>query len=108
MNEINRLLAANMKKARNLLGYSQLKLAELCDLSPSYVGDIEIGKKFPSAETLWKLSTTLHLEPHQLLAGKANQSREWDKMRVLSVARAELRERVLKDIDSVINKLLQK
>ena len=106
MNEINRLLAANMKKARKLHGFSQLKLAELCGLSPSYVGDIEIGKKFPSAATFAKIAKALELKPNQLLTEK--DSPDWDKTEVLSEVRDELRRRMTKEIDSVISKKLRK
>jgi predicted transcriptional regulator len=37
-----------LKKSRNIEGVSQMKLAELRDTSPSYIGQIEMGKRFPS------------------------------------------------------------
>ena len=106
MNEINKLLATNMKKARKLLGFSQLKLAELCNLSPSYVGAIETGKKFPSAETFAKIANALKLKPNQLLTEKG--SPVWNKTQLLSEVRDELKQRVLNEIDSIINHRLRK
>ena len=43
MNKIQELLAVNMKKARQTLGYSQMKLAEICNLSTSFIAEIETG-----------------------------------------------------------------
>ena len=102
MNELNRLLAANIKKARNFLGYSQLKLAELCKLSPSYVGDIEIGKKYPSANTLQKIADILGLKPYQLFLDDADDPR-WDKLREFSAIRRVLKERLTEDVDTIID-----
>ena len=43
-----------------------MKLAEKCKVSPSYIGEIEIGRKFPSASTLQKISDALGIKPYQL------------------------------------------
>ena len=56
MTEIQRILLTNIKKYRSRRKYTQMKLAELCDVSPSYIGEIEIGRKYPSAKTLEKIA----------------------------------------------------
>ncbi|GHT95474.1 hypothetical protein FACS1894141_4140 [Spirochaetia bacterium] len=43
-----------------------MKLAELCDSSTSYIGQIEIGNKFPSIEMIEKMATALNVRPHLL------------------------------------------
>ena len=101
MNEINRLLSTNMKKARSLLGYSQLKLAELCGMSPSYIGDIEIGNKFPSAKTLQKIADNLKLKPHQLFQDESDNS-HWNKKKTLSEIRIQLKKRIAEDVEAII------
>ncbi len=60
------LIAANIKKGRQRMGSSQYKLAESCDLSPSYLAELEGGKKFPSIPTLLSISESLELQPYQL------------------------------------------
>ena len=47
MTIIQKALLRNMKEGRKVLGYSQMKLAELCGVSTSFIGEIEIGRKFP-------------------------------------------------------------
>lgn len=47
-----------------------MKLAELCKVSPSYIGEIEIGRKFPSANTLQIIADKLNLKPYQLFLEK--------------------------------------
>jgi transcriptional regulator with XRE-family HTH domain len=54
----------NLKKYRKIKGVSQMKLAELCDSSTSYIGQIEIGNKFPSMEMIEKMSLALQIRPY--------------------------------------------
>ncbi|MDR1902694.1 MAG: helix-turn-helix transcriptional regulator [Treponema sp.] len=56
----------NLKKYRKTRGVSQMKLAELCDTSTSYIGQIEIGNRFPSIEMIEKISKSLQIKPHLL------------------------------------------
>ncbi|GHV79077.1 hypothetical protein AGMMS49944_08680 [Spirochaetia bacterium] len=55
----------NLKKIRKSQGLSQMKLAEKCDTAASYIGEIEIGRKFPSIEMVEKIAGVLKVEPYQ-------------------------------------------
>ena len=52
---------------RSVRRYTQEQLAELCDLSPSYIGCIERGDRKMSLEVLVSLSRTLKVTPNMLL-----------------------------------------
>jgi len=67
MTELHRALSANLKVLRHRWGYSQAELAERGAVSVSYVGELEVGIKWPSAETLQRLAAALHVQPYQLL-----------------------------------------
>ena len=41
-----------------------MKLAEYCGTSASYIGEIEIGRKFPSMEMIEKIAKILRIEPY--------------------------------------------
>jgi len=41
-------------------------LAEKCGTSTSYIGQIEIGNRFPSLELIEKMAKTLKIRPHLL------------------------------------------
>ena len=41
-----------------------MKLAEHCNTATSYIGDIEIGRRFPSMEMIEKIANILRIEPH--------------------------------------------
>ncbi|MDR1453993.1 MAG: helix-turn-helix transcriptional regulator [Candidatus Margulisbacteria bacterium] len=54
----------NLKRIRAIAGLSQLKLAELCDVSGNYIGIIESGGRFPSVEMIEKLARVLKVQPY--------------------------------------------
>ena len=56
----------NLKKYRQKEELSQMKLAEYCNTSLGYIGEIEIGRKFPSTEMIEKIAAALRIEPHLL------------------------------------------
>jgi len=45
---LKQIFARNLKEFRKKEGLSRMKLAEFCDTATSYIGDIEIGRRFPS------------------------------------------------------------
>ena len=67
----NEALKKNIGQAirfyRRKKGISQYKLAELTELSPSYISEIETGKKTPSLETLLEIAKALDVDLWDLL-----------------------------------------
>jgi transcriptional regulator with XRE-family HTH domain len=58
-----------MKRYRVLLGITQAELAERAGISVGYVGEVEMGRKFPSPEKLEGIARALRLRPFRLLMG---------------------------------------
>jgi len=56
----------NLKKFRKIEGISQAKLATLCDTDLSYIGQIEMGKRFPSIKLIEKIAAVLDVEAYRL------------------------------------------
>ncbi|WP_163329431.1 helix-turn-helix domain-containing protein (plasmid) [Desulfurobacterium thermolithotrophum] len=56
---------AHLRKEK---GLTQEKLAELCNIDISYVGQIERGLKTPSLKVLFKISNALSLKLEELLS----------------------------------------
>ena len=50
------LLALNMKRLRAVVGISQMVLAQRVGCSTTLIGNIEIKKRFPSAENLDRIA----------------------------------------------------
>ncbi len=66
MYNIKKLLSKNLRFYRCKKNISQLKAAELTDLSPTYYNAIENSKYFPSAETLNVICEKFGIQPFQL------------------------------------------
>ena len=47
-----------------------MKLAEYCNTSPSYIGEIETGRKFPSTEMIEKIAEVLRIEAYHLFVDR--------------------------------------
>jgi len=56
------LLGIRIKELRKSRNFSQQKLAEIVGIGPKHLSRIEVGKSFPSLETLEKLAIALDLE----------------------------------------------
>jgi transcriptional regulator with XRE-family HTH domain len=107
MAKVQEILAENIKLARKRMGISQMRLAELCELSTGYIGDIELGKKFPSAENFERLSEALGLRPYQLIY----EAEDWvvyDKYDNISALKTELKEKLGVLLEETIRKHLGK
>jgi len=65
--DLRTILGSNVKKHRTIKGFSQAKLAEILDLSPNFISEIETGKRWLSSDTLVKLSEALNVEIYELL-----------------------------------------
>ncbi|MCL2190488.1 MAG: helix-turn-helix domain-containing protein [Treponema sp.] len=68
MADVRALLARNMKKYRQRLGLSQAALAERLNCSTTFVGNVEIGKRFPSSCNLDRIAKALDVKPAWLFA----------------------------------------
>ena len=66
--KLRHILATNIKNQRNLLGFSQAKLAELANISPSYLATIELERNFPSDTVLEQIAHALKIDPVELFS----------------------------------------
>jgi transcriptional regulator with XRE-family HTH domain len=64
--ELRQVFVVNMKKFRNREGLSQWALAERCDAAANYIGQIEMGRKFPSIQMVERIAKALRVEPYLL------------------------------------------
>ena len=64
---LRKILAANLKEHRRILGLSQEKLAEIAGLSWQTVNSIECHRTWVSDKTLESIADALQIESFQLL-----------------------------------------
>jgi transcriptional regulator with XRE-family HTH domain len=63
---LKQVFIGNMKKRRKQIGFTQEKLAELCNTDPCYIRQIEIGRRFPSVEYIERIAKALDIAPFRL------------------------------------------
>ena len=51
-----------------------MKLAEYCNTATSYIGDIEIGRRFPSMEMIEKVAAILKIEPYHFFKNQTGDA----------------------------------
>jgi transcriptional regulator with XRE-family HTH domain len=101
MTDVRILLARNMKRCREILGISQMKLAEKIGCSPTLIGKIEIMKRFPSADTLNQIAKALKIEPSDLFL-KTDESDTLKTMKSQHDQKNTLKKKILKAIDETL------
>ena len=68
MTSLRALLSHNVREKRRLLGITQAKLAEKVETSTHYIGQIELGNKFPTPEMLERIAAALEIDSPQLFS----------------------------------------
>lgn len=105
MDRVQKALITNMKRIRKEAGLSQMKLAELSDLSTSFIAEIESGKKFPSSRSIERIAAALALQPYQLFL-EDNERREIDTVSRITKLTRELKVSVSGKIDEITKKII--
>ncbi|MBP3506577.1 MAG: helix-turn-helix transcriptional regulator [Lachnospiraceae bacterium] len=67
LTNITQILGQRIRHYRKQQKLSQEKLAELSDLHPTYIGQIERGEKNATIESIYKISLALQIPISQLL-----------------------------------------
>jgi len=98
MTDVRILLAKNMKNFREILGISQMELAEKIGCSPTLIGKIETMKRFPSADNLNRIAKALDIAPSDLFLD-INSSKTAKSMTSRQKRKSQLKSKINKAID---------
>ena len=71
---LQQIFMMNMKRHRKQAGFTQEKLAELCDTDPGYIRQIEIGRRFPSIAYIERIAAALNIAPYRLFYDESDPS----------------------------------
>jgi transcriptional regulator with XRE-family HTH domain len=85
-----------------------MKLAEYCDTSASYIGEIEIGRKFPSTEMIEKIAGALRIEPYHLFRNQLEINSDSDTEKTYPLLPNSMKNEIKAQIDSSISEILNK
>lgn len=85
-----------------------MTLAEMCNTSTSYIGQIEIGNRFPSLKLIEKIALALEIKPYLLFCDefdrKSNQKAQSEKKgRLPNSVKSELIDNLTGAIRKIIN-----
>jgi len=69
---LQQVFRANVRNRRKQMGFTQEKLAELCNTDPCYIRQIEIGRRFPSLEYIERIAKALNTAPYRLFYEETN------------------------------------
>jgi transcriptional regulator with XRE-family HTH domain len=104
--DLKQIYIFNLRKFRSIKGISQMKLAEMCNTATNYIGEIEIGRRFPSLNLIEKIGRALEIEPYRFfIEESAKNPGELDEaIELLSKMPEQIRLDVINRISATANK----
>ena len=97
----------NMKEFRKKEGISQMKLAEFCNTSPTYIGEIEVGKKFPSIDMIERIAAILRIKPYHFFIDRTEENPDIDAENTYPKLPKSMRNEIRKGLNFSINELIR-
>ena len=85
-----------------------MKLADFCSTSPSYIGEIEIGRKFPSIEMIEKFAKILRIEPYHLFIDRIGKNNNYDAEKVYPLLPNSMKTEIKNQINTSISEIISK
>jgi transcriptional regulator with XRE-family HTH domain len=99
-NEYNLTVGLRIRELRESLHESREKFSEKCDISPSFLSDMERGKKSPTAKTIYKICTACSVSSDYIILGHKGGYRKDTAIELLSSFSDE-------DLESITNILCE-
>lgn len=101
MPEFNKEVGDRIKKIRKKNNYTREQLAEIADISPKFLYEIETGKKGCSSYVLYRITMALDVKSDYLLVGEKASMDKQDLEHLLNLFSREQLTSVLEIIKSV-------
>jgi len=100
---IQQVFIANMRKYRKLMGFTQEKLAEMCNTDPCYIRQIEIGRRFPSIQYIERIAKALNIAPYRLFYDETDPENN-----ILQSLYAEKKQKIMTILNDNVNQIFSK
>ena len=97
MTDLRKILAANMKQYRKIMGFSQAKLAEMVDTADNYIALIETSKRFPSINMIERIAQALNIDTLALFSINP----------VKTLKKKAIKTKILADIEQILSLRLE-
>ena len=85
MNQFYDQAGARIRQLREMNRYTREKFAEIADISPKFLYEIETGQKGFSADTLYRIAKGLSVNCEYILTGEKQESYQEDVLRALKM-----------------------
>ena len=105
---LKQVFIQNLKNFRKKENFTQMKLAEHCNTAPSYIGEIEMGRKFPSTEMIEKIAEALRIEPYHLFRDWAKTGGNSDPEGCYPLLPNSMKNEIKNQIELSVSKILDK
>jgi transcriptional regulator with XRE-family HTH domain len=102
---LRQIFISNLRKLRKGLGFSQMQLSLDCEMSPTYIAEIEMGRKFPSVEAVEKIADILQVPAHSLFWDAQNS---YGKKHNVSSIPPVIREDIIAKLPEIIGRFIRK
>jgi len=107
-NQLNQILANNLKRYRASNGETQATLAEKAEVSIVYLAELEIGRKNPSLEVIERLANALNIRPYELFLEEGRDSNPDQAAEAVRTFVADITERLAHVVPQTIHEALNK
>jgi len=81
MKRLSMIFIKNLKEYRKKCGLTQAQLAEKVNVSPHYIGILEMGRNFPATDLIERIAKALNVEMYELFVESLSPSKELEKLR---------------------------
>jgi transcriptional regulator with XRE-family HTH domain len=104
---LKQIFVSNMKEKRKKEGISQMKLAEYCNTSPTYIGEIEVGKKFPSMDMIEKIAAILRIKPYHFFIDRTEQDADINAEPIYPKLPKSMQNEIRSELNFSVNELIR-
>ena len=98
---------ADMKEARKSLGFSQKTLAEMVNIDPRYLANIENSGALPSLPVFFEIITICKLPPEKYFYPELNELKDSQEVKRMITKIRLCPEKYLSVIEGTINEVLK-
>ena len=107
--QLRDVFVQNLRKYRKYRKISQMTLAELCGTSTSYIGQIEIGNRFPSLALIEKIANALQIRPHLLFFIESDEDSPEQSLQIKTDIMTETaKEELIKRLTDAIRRIVKR
>jgi transcriptional regulator with XRE-family HTH domain len=84
-----------------------MKLAEHLNASPTYIGEIEVGKKFPSIDMIEKIAGILKIKPYLFFIDRTEQNPDINTENTFPKLPRSMQNEIRRQLDFSIDEMIR-